>query len=210
VIDEAAARDRMRLLADAGDYAGAPAEYAGLELRLAAELSVKPERETRRLFDELRRHAPPPLGAGRLRLVELEGDHIDAERAELHDGEENARGARCAPARRGPMAPSSCPACRSDRVTGGQEPDRELLPVDAPAAFLGLRPLLFVIQATSLAARRRLGLGARARDVQRVSQPLGEPLQGELAVARLRARVLRHRGHARPQFRAYAGFLCLG
>jgi predicted N-acetyltransferase YhbS len=27
---------------------------------------------------------------GRLRLFELEGDHTDAERAELHDGEENA------------------------------------------------------------------------------------------------------------------------
>jgi hypothetical protein len=40
VIDEAAARDRMRLLADAGDYAGALAEYAGLELRLAAELCL--------------------------------------------------------------------------------------------------------------------------------------------------------------------------
>lgn len=90
MIDEAAVRERMRALADAGDYAAALAEYAGLELRLAAELSVKPERETRRLFDELRRHAPPPLGAGRLRLVELEGDHTDAERAELHDGEVNA------------------------------------------------------------------------------------------------------------------------
>ncbi len=90
MIDEAAVRERMRALADAGDYAAALAEYAGLELQLAAELSVKPERETRRLFDELRRHAPPPLGAGRLRLVELEGDHTDLERAELHDGEENA------------------------------------------------------------------------------------------------------------------------
>jgi predicted N-acetyltransferase YhbS len=90
VIDEAVTRERMRALADAGDYAAALAEYAGLELQLAADPGVKPERETRRLFDELRRHAPPPLGAGRLRLVELEGDHTDAERAELHDGEVNA------------------------------------------------------------------------------------------------------------------------
>ena len=90
MIDEDAIRRRMRELADAGDYAGALSEYASLEARLAAELKVKPERETRRLLEELRRHAPPPLGAGRLRLFELDGDHTDAERAELHDGEENA------------------------------------------------------------------------------------------------------------------------
>jgi DNA-binding SARP family transcriptional activator len=68
VTDEEAVRERMRHLADAGDYAGAISEYANLETRLQAELQVKPERETRRLLDELRRHAPPPLGAGRPRL----------------------------------------------------------------------------------------------------------------------------------------------
>jgi DNA-binding SARP family transcriptional activator len=67
VIDEAAVRERMRRLADAGDYAGALSEYASLETRLHAELQVTPERETQRLLDELRRHAPPPLGQGRPR-----------------------------------------------------------------------------------------------------------------------------------------------
>jgi DNA-binding SARP family transcriptional activator len=67
VIDESAVRERMRRLAGAGDYAGALSEYASLETRLQAELQVTPERETRRLLDELRRHAPPPLGAGRPR-----------------------------------------------------------------------------------------------------------------------------------------------
>jgi DNA-binding SARP family transcriptional activator len=63
-MDEEAARERMRELAQAGDYAGAISEYAALEGRLAAELRVAPSRETRRLLDEIRRDAPPPLGTG--------------------------------------------------------------------------------------------------------------------------------------------------
>jgi DNA-binding SARP family transcriptional activator len=63
-MDEGAARDRMRELAEAGDYAGALSEYVQLEARLAAELKVAPSRETRRLLDEIRRSAPPPLGTG--------------------------------------------------------------------------------------------------------------------------------------------------
>ena len=66
-MDEEAARDRMRELAQAGDYAGAISEYVALEARLAAELKVAPSRETRRLLDEIRRDAPPPLGTGGVR-----------------------------------------------------------------------------------------------------------------------------------------------
>jgi len=80
----------------------------------------------------------------------------------------------------------------------------------APPSLLGLGAAALVIQTTTRAARRRLGLGPRARHVQGVSQPLGQALQGEIAVARLRARVLRDGGHARPQFGAYPRFLCLG
>ena len=59
-MDEDAARERMRELAAAGDYAGALSEY----VRLEAELPVPPSRETRRLLAEIRRQAPPPLGTG--------------------------------------------------------------------------------------------------------------------------------------------------
>ena len=57
---EDAARERMRELAAAGDYAGALSEYA----RLEHELPAPPSRETRRLLEEIRRQAPPPLGTG--------------------------------------------------------------------------------------------------------------------------------------------------
>jgi DNA-binding SARP family transcriptional activator len=67
-MDEEAARERMRELADAGDYAGALSAYVELEARLQAELKVAPSRETRRLLDEIRRDAPPPLGTGGRRL----------------------------------------------------------------------------------------------------------------------------------------------
>jgi DNA-binding SARP family transcriptional activator len=63
-MDEAETRERMRALAQAGDYAGALSAYVELEGRLAAELKVKPEPETRRLLEEIRRDAPPPLGTG--------------------------------------------------------------------------------------------------------------------------------------------------
>jgi DNA-binding SARP family transcriptional activator len=65
VIDEAATRARMRELAEQGDLAGAIGEYARLEHALKAELGAVPERETRRLLDELRAGALPPLGAPR-------------------------------------------------------------------------------------------------------------------------------------------------
>jgi DNA-binding SARP family transcriptional activator len=63
-MDEAKTRERMRELAQAGDYAGALSAYVELEARLAAELKVAPDRETRRLLEEIRRDAPPPLGTG--------------------------------------------------------------------------------------------------------------------------------------------------
>ena len=63
MIDEEATRARMRELAEQGDLAGAIGEYARLEHQLKAELNVEPERQTKRLLDELRAQAPPPLGA---------------------------------------------------------------------------------------------------------------------------------------------------
>ena len=60
---EPAARERMKELAANGDLAGAIGEYARLEHRLKADLNVQPSRETRRLLDELRAQALPPLGA---------------------------------------------------------------------------------------------------------------------------------------------------
>jgi DNA-binding SARP family transcriptional activator len=64
-MDEEATRARMRELAEQGDLAGAIGEYARLEHLLQSELGVKPEPATRRLLDELRAQAPPPLGAPR-------------------------------------------------------------------------------------------------------------------------------------------------
>jgi predicted GNAT family N-acyltransferase len=86
VIDEDAIQARMRELAARGDYVGALSEYATLEVHAEAS----PSAPTRRLLDQLRRFAPPPLGTGQMEVTELEGDHSEAERAELHDGEENA------------------------------------------------------------------------------------------------------------------------
>ena len=68
----------------------------------------------------------------------------------------------------------------------------------------------FVIQPTALAPRRRPGLRALGRHVERLAQLLRQALQRQLAVARLRARVLGDRGHARTKTCAYAGFLCVG
>jgi DNA-binding SARP family transcriptional activator len=65
VIDEEATRARMRELAEQGDLAGAIGEYARLEHQVRAEFGAAPERETRRLLDELRAQAPPPLGKPR-------------------------------------------------------------------------------------------------------------------------------------------------
>jgi DNA-binding SARP family transcriptional activator len=59
-VDEDEGRERMRALAARGDYAGALSEYARLELTLP----VPPSRETKRLLEEIRRQAPPPLGTG--------------------------------------------------------------------------------------------------------------------------------------------------
>ena len=59
------AREKMRELAAAGDLAGAIGEYARLEHRLRADFGVEPSRETKRLLDELRASAPPPLGKPR-------------------------------------------------------------------------------------------------------------------------------------------------
>ena len=46
--------------------------------------------------------------------------------------------------------------------------------------------------------------------MQRVPEPLGEPLEREFSVAHLGTGVLRHRGHARTQLGAYPRFLRLG
>ena len=63
MIDEEATRARMRELAEQGDLAGAIGEYARLEHEVRAEFGAEPERETKRLLDELRAGALPPLGA---------------------------------------------------------------------------------------------------------------------------------------------------
>ena len=102
---------RMRELADAGDYAGALSAYVELEARLQAELKVAPvARDAAAARRDPSRSAPPPLGTGgrRLRLrpraaraaphavdldrlqrararVVLEHDHGRAERLELAD-----------------------------------------------------------------------------------------------------------------------------
>ena len=77
-----------------------------------------------------------------------------------------------------------------------------LIVVDAPPRAFRIAAAALVVQPTSLAGHRRARLGPRARDVQRRREPLREPLQREVAVARLRARVLRHRGHARAELGA--------
>jgi len=59
---EAAAREKMRALAAASDLAGAIGEYARLEHDLRARYGVEPSGETKRLLDELRAGALPPLG----------------------------------------------------------------------------------------------------------------------------------------------------
>ena len=63
------------------------------------------------------------------------------------------------------------------------------------AALLGLEP-------APLDAGRRAGRGARPRHLERVGEPRGQALERELAVARLRARVLRGGGHPRAEPRA--------
>ena len=55
----------MRELAAASDLAGVIGEYARLEHELRAQYGVGPSRETKRLLDELRRAASPPLGKPR-------------------------------------------------------------------------------------------------------------------------------------------------
>ena len=67
MIDEAATRARMKALAEQGDLAAAIGEYARLEHQVRAEFGAEPERATKRLLDELRAQAPPPLGAPQAR-----------------------------------------------------------------------------------------------------------------------------------------------
>ena len=74
---EDAAREQMRRLADAGDYAGALSVYVSLEHRLKAELSAEPEPATKRLLEEIRRAAPPPLGLGQARTPRSAGSTSD-------------------------------------------------------------------------------------------------------------------------------------
>ena len=82
-----------------------------------------------------------------------------------------------------------------------------LIVIHAPPPALRLAAAALVVQPAAAARRRRPRLRARARDVQRGGQPLREPLERQLAVARLRARVLRHRGHARAELGRHARLL---
>ena len=193
--DEAAVRERMRALAEAGDHAGALAEYAELELRLRAELELSPRARrsgcwTRSAARRRRRWC----AAGAARRHRPAADASSAASSSVRTAANAERRRDKSDARR---------AVRPERRRAlvGRPGRRPLLRLAAPA---------LVIQPTSLAPAVGF-VFVRGRGTCSASlQPLRQPLQRELAVARLRARVLRDRGHARAELRAYPRFLCLG
>src|SRR4051812_29413733 len=69
----------------------------------------------------------------------------------------------------------------------------------ARAPALRLAPPALVLLTPAATACRRARLGARLGHLERVREPGREPLQRQIAVARLRAGVLRHRGHPSAQ-----------
>src|SRR3954447_14142176 len=69
----------------------------------------------------------------------------------------------------------------------------------ARAPALRLAPPALVLLTPAATARRRARLGARLGHLERVREPGREPLQRQIAGARLRAGVLRHRGHPSAQ-----------
>src|SRR5215218_8430186 len=77
-----------------------------------------------------------------------------------------------------------------------------LLHLRPPPRALGLAAALLALHPPPLRRPRRARLRARSRHLQRPRQPAREPLQRQLAVAVLGARVLRDRGHAPAEPRA--------
>src|SRR3954454_15813552 len=69
--------------------------------------------------------------------------------------------------------------------------------VRTPSRGLSLADAALLLEAPLAARIGRLRRPSRARHVQRASEPVAQSRKRELAVARLAARVLRHRGHAR-------------
>ena len=80
------------------------------------------------------------------------------------------------------------------RVLNGADAPSE---VGAAAVALDVAAALLRVDPPALARRRRPGRRARAADLERVGQAGREPLERQLAVAQLRARVLGRGGDAR-------------
>ena len=120
-----------------------------------------------------------------------------AERARhaAHRLRDDARTTSCSTATRSRTSPRSPPARRCACSTSADAPSElgaAAVALDVPAALLRVDP-------PALARGRRAGRGARPADLEGVGEAGREPLERQVAVARLRARVLRRRGDARTQ-----------
>src|SRR3954453_23606211 len=82
-----------------------------------------------------------------------------------------------------------------------------LTEVRTPPRGLALAPAALLLEPPLAARPGRLRRPPRARHVQRIAQTIAQALERELAVARLPARVLGHRGHARAAARHDAPLL---
>src|SRR4051794_3606595 len=82
-----------------------------------------------------------------------------------------------------------------------------LTEVRTAAAGLPLTRAALLLEPPLAARLGRLGGAPRARHVERAREPFAQPLERELAIARLPACVLGHRGHARPAARHDAALL---
>src|SRR4051812_36158946 len=106
------------------------------------------------------------------------------------------------------------PARPSSRATGSsaapRRSSRAKSPVVRPwppAGLLALARAALGVQAPLLRRTARASGLALARDAERVRQARAQPLERQLAVARLRARVLGDRDDARPAARHHAALL---
>src|SRR6476469_2161352 len=90
------------------------------------------------------------------------------------------------------------PAPGGRRGSPGSFMSATLTQVRAPPGGLSLAGAALLLQAAFAARLRRLGGPAAARHVQCAREALPQPLERQLAVARLAARVLCHGRHARP------------
>src|SRR4051812_6200548 len=82
--------------------------------------------------------------------------------------------------------------------------------VRTPSCGLARALAALLLEAPLAACLGRLRRPSRARHVQRAREPLAQSRERELAVARLAARVLRDRGHARAAARHDAPLLLVG